>query len=54
MKLPHRRQVLHLAACAAALPAVSRIARAETYPSRPVHIVVPVSPAAELSTSLHA
>ena len=35
MKLPHR-QFLHLAAGAAALPAVSRIARAQAYPSRPV------------------
>ena len=39
MKLP-RRQFLHLAAGAAALPAVSRIARAQTYPTRPVRIVV--------------
>jgi tripartite-type tricarboxylate transporter receptor subunit TctC len=39
MKLP-RRQFLHLAASAAALPAVSRVARAETYPSRPVRIIV--------------
>ena len=39
MKLP-RRQFLHLAAGAAALPAVSRIARAQAYPSRPVHIIV--------------
>src|SRR5215471_14884866 len=39
MKLP-RRRFLHLAACAAALPAVSRVARAQAYPSRPVHIVV--------------
>jgi tripartite-type tricarboxylate transporter receptor subunit TctC len=44
MKLPHRRQFLHFAACAAALPAVSCIARAQTYPSRPVRIIVPVSP----------
>src|SRR5947209_3964959 len=36
-----RRTFLHLAAGAAALPAASRIARAETYPSRPVHIVAP-------------
>jgi len=39
MKLP-RRQFLHLAAGAAALPAASRIAWAETYPARPVRIVV--------------
>jgi tripartite-type tricarboxylate transporter receptor subunit TctC len=40
MKLP-RRQFLHLAAGAAALPAVSRFAWAQTYPTRPVTIVVP-------------
>jgi tripartite-type tricarboxylate transporter receptor subunit TctC len=40
MKLPHRRQVLHLAAGAAALPAASRIARAQAYPARPVRIIV--------------
>jgi tripartite-type tricarboxylate transporter receptor subunit TctC len=39
MKLP-RRKFLHLAAGAAALPAVSRVARAQTYPSRPVRIIV--------------
>jgi tripartite-type tricarboxylate transporter receptor subunit TctC len=39
MKLP-RRQFLHLAAGAAALPAVSSIARAQAYPTRPVRIVV--------------
>jgi tripartite-type tricarboxylate transporter receptor subunit TctC len=39
MNLP-RRRFLHLAVGAAALPAVSRIARAETYPSRPVHLIV--------------
>jgi tripartite-type tricarboxylate transporter receptor subunit TctC len=43
MKLP-RRQFLHLAAGAAALPAVSRIARAQTYPSRPVRVIVPAAP----------
>src|SRR5262245_60829783 len=40
---PHllgRRQFLHLAAGAAALPAVTRIARAQAYPSRPVRIMV--------------
>ncbi len=40
MKLPHRRRFLHLAAVAVAMPAVSRIARAQTYPARPVHIIV--------------
>ena len=40
MKLPHRRQFLHLAAGAAALPAVSRMASAQAYPSRPVRIIV--------------
>ena len=40
MKLPHRRQFLHLAAGAAALPAVSRNTWAQTYPSRPITIVV--------------
>jgi tripartite-type tricarboxylate transporter receptor subunit TctC len=40
MKLPHRRQFLHLAA-GAALPAVSRIAWAQAYPSRPVRMIVP-------------
>jgi tripartite-type tricarboxylate transporter receptor subunit TctC len=35
-----RRQFLHLTAGAAALPAVSRVARAQTYPSRPVRIIV--------------
>jgi tripartite-type tricarboxylate transporter receptor subunit TctC len=44
MKLPHRRHVLHLATGAAALPALARIARAETYPSRPVRIVVGLAP----------
>jgi len=44
MKLP-RRQFLHLAAGAAALPAVSRVAWAQAYPSRPVRIVAPTGPA---------
>jgi len=46
MKLPHRRQFLQLAAGAAALPAGSRIAKAQTYPSRPVRIVVGIGPGA--------
>src|SRR5262245_36549462 len=40
MKLP-RRQFLHLAIGAAALPAMTRVASAQTYPSRPVRVVVP-------------
>src|SRR5262245_9690092 len=43
--LGHRRQFLHLAAAAAALPAVSRFASAQAYPTRPVHIVVGFAPA---------
>jgi tripartite-type tricarboxylate transporter receptor subunit TctC len=39
MKLP-RRRFLHLAAGAAALPAVARVARAQTYPTRPVRLIV--------------
>ena len=41
MKLPHRRQFLHLAAGAGALAAESRGAKAQTYPSRPITVVVP-------------
>ena len=44
MKLPHRRQVLHLAAGAAALTAVPRVAKAQAYPTRPVRIVVGFPP----------
>jgi tripartite-type tricarboxylate transporter receptor subunit TctC len=43
MKLP-RRNFLHLAAGAAALPAASRIAWAQAYPTRPVRLIVPVAP----------
>jgi tripartite-type tricarboxylate transporter receptor subunit TctC len=39
MKLPHRRQFLHLAAGAAALPAMPCIARADAYPTKPVHLI---------------
>ncbi len=39
MKLPRRRFLL-LAAGVAALPVVSRVVRAQTYPARPVHIIV--------------
>jgi tripartite-type tricarboxylate transporter receptor subunit TctC len=43
MKLP-RRNFLHLAAGAAALSAVSRIARAQAYPTRPVRLIVGFTP----------
>ena len=43
MKLP-RRNFLHLAAGAVALPAVSRFAWAQAYPSRPVRWIVPFAP----------
>jgi tripartite-type tricarboxylate transporter receptor subunit TctC len=43
MKIP-RRKFLHLATGAAVLPAVSRIARAQTYPARPVRIIVGYPP----------
>ena len=49
MKLP-RRKFLHLAAGAAALPVVSRIARAQTYPARPVHLLVGYSAGGPLDT----
>jgi tripartite-type tricarboxylate transporter receptor subunit TctC len=43
MRLP-RRRFLHLAAGAATLPVVSRVARAQTYPSRTVTMIVPFAP----------
>jgi tripartite-type tricarboxylate transporter receptor subunit TctC len=50
VKLP-RRNFLQLAAGAAALPAVLRIARAQTYPSRPVRVIVPF-PAGQASDTI--
>ena len=50
MKLP-RREFLHLAAGAAALPAVSRVAWTQTYPSRPVHIIVGFPPGGMTDTT---
>ena len=43
MTLP-RRQFLHLAVGAGALPALSGLARAQSYPGRPVRVIVPYSP----------
>src|SRR5262245_40800705 len=43
MKLP-RRQFLHLAAGAAALPFAPHVARAQAYPTRPIRLVVPFPP----------
>src|ERR1700732_727492 len=43
---PHRRQILTMAAGALALPAVSRGALAESFPSRPVTVIVPFAPGA--------
>ncbi len=40
MKL-QRRQFLHLAASATALPVLSRITRSQSYPSRPITMIVP-------------
>jgi tripartite-type tricarboxylate transporter receptor subunit TctC len=44
MKLPYRRQFLHLAAGAAALAVASRVAVAQAYPTRPVHWIVGFPP----------
>ncbi|MDP1865708.1 MAG: tripartite tricarboxylate transporter substrate-binding protein, partial [Bradyrhizobium sp.] len=43
MKFP-RRQFLHLAAGAALLPAISRTARAQSYPARPIRLIIGYTP----------
>ena len=43
---PHRRRILTMAAGALALPAVSRKTLAESFPSRPVTVIVPFAPGA--------
>ncbi|MGA9568408.1 MAG: tripartite tricarboxylate transporter substrate-binding protein, partial [Candidatus Korobacteraceae bacterium] len=50
MKLP-RRQFLHLAAGAAALPAMSGTAKAQAYPARPVRVLVGFTPAGAVDIS---
>ena len=50
MKFP-RRTFLHLAAGAAALPAISRIATAQAYPSRPVRLIIGYAPGASADTT---
>src|SRR4051812_5460016 len=44
IELPHRRKFMHLAAGVAALPALSRVARAQAYPVRPIHLMVGFPP----------
>jgi tripartite-type tricarboxylate transporter receptor subunit TctC len=48
---PPRRKFLHLAAGAAALPAVSRFAWAQTYPARPVRLIIGYAPGASADTT---
>ena len=53
MKIP-RRQFLHLATGAAVLPTMSRIAKAQAYPTRPVRWIVGVPPVAGTICYSHA
>jgi tripartite-type tricarboxylate transporter receptor subunit TctC len=50
MKLP-RRQFVHLAASAATLPVLPWIARAQTYPTRPVRIIAGFPPGGFIDTT---
>ena len=51
MKLPHRRQFLHLAGGAAALLPASRFGWAQAYPTRPITMIVPAGPGSAFDTS---
>jgi hypothetical protein len=42
-KIVARRRFLKFAVGAAVLPAVSRVARAQTYPSRPITLIIPIA-----------
>src|SRR5262249_46269204 len=48
---PPRRNFLHLAGGAAALPAVSRFAKAQAYPTRPVRLIIGYAPGASADTT---
>src|SRR5712671_6496754 len=52
--LGHRRQFLHLAGGAAALPAISRSARAQAWPTRPVTLIVPWAAGGSTDVALRA
>jgi tripartite-type tricarboxylate transporter receptor subunit TctC len=56
MQLPHRRKFLQVAAGAAALPALSRVARAQAYPARTVRLIIGYTPggSADLTARLFA
>jgi tripartite-type tricarboxylate transporter receptor subunit TctC len=49
-----RRTFLHLAAGAVALPAVTRFAKAQTFPSKPVTLIVPWTPGGTTDVALRA